>query len=162
MQSFGRGWNLALTTVNPPTFKVSSTFSKVVESKGKAFGRPAHRAKLLSCKKSAGGETKQSGGLFCRGEPSPGVPRRVPTRGEFTQTVHTRRKFLCPVSSSMQSFGRGWNLAPTKILFVLYTVGTALAPVRQKIPRCKAKFLHISTQKRPGLKPERFFLYCNS
>ena len=51
--------------------------------------------------KSAGGETKQSGGLFCRGEPSPGVPRRVPTRGEFTQTVHTRRKFLCPVSSSM-------------------------------------------------------------
>ena len=31
---------------------------------------------------SAGGEQKYSGGIFLCGEPSPGVPRRVPTRGE--------------------------------------------------------------------------------
>ena len=44
---------------------------------------------------SAGGEAKQSGGLFCRGEPSPGVPRaRAGVQRIVTFTLF--RKQPCP------------------------------------------------------------------
>ena len=46
--------------------KVSSTFSKVVESRGKASGRPPQRAELSLC------SYKRRRGS--KGEPSPGVP----------------------------------------------------------------------------------------
>ena len=46
---------------------------RLAGSKGRALGRPPQRAKSLTMK-GAGGEVKQSGGLFDRGEPSPGVP----------------------------------------------------------------------------------------
>ncbi|MGN0636488.1 MAG: hypothetical protein ACI4I5_09730, partial [Acutalibacteraceae bacterium] len=48
-------------------------FQRLADSKGGAFGRRPQSAKSEQ-QKSAGGEPKQSGGLFWRGEPSPGVP----------------------------------------------------------------------------------------
>ena len=44
---------------------------------------------------SAGGEQKYSGGIFLCGEPSPGVPRRVPTRGESRR----QRDFILMLSA---------------------------------------------------------------
>ena len=67
--------------------------------------------------------------------------------------IHFFRKQLCYPFA-----GEGGTSPLQNVIRITQSVGTALAPVRQKIPRCKAKFLHLSTQKRPGLKPERFFL----
>ena len=131
MQSFGRGWNLAPTTVNQPTFKVSSTFSKVVESKGKAFGRPAHRAKLLSCKKAQEGRQNSPADCFGVGNPRRGFPgacqravnsRRQCTQGESSfaryplQCNHSGEGGTSPLQQQMHQylkfrppFQRWWN-----------------------------------------------------
>ena len=162
MQSFGRGWNLAPTTANAPIFKVSSTFSKVVESKGKAFGRPAHRAKFFLCKKAQEGRQNSPADCFVVGNPRRGFPgacqRAVNSRRQYTQCESSFARYPLQCNHS----GEGGTSPLQNVIRITQSVGTALAPVRQKIPRCKAKFLHLSTQKRPGLKPERFFLYCNS
>ena len=86
MQSFGRGWNLAPTTANQPTFKVSSTFLKVVESKGKAFGRSAHGAKFFSVTKAQEGRRNSPGDCFGVGNPRRGFPgacQRAVNRGFY-------------------------------------------------------------------------------
>ena len=164
MQSFGRGWNLAPTTANQPTFKVSSTFLKVVESKGKAFGRPAHRAKFFLCKKAQEGRQNSPADCFVVGNPRRGFPgacqRAVNSRRQCTQGESSFARY--PLRCNCNHSGEGGTSPLQNVIRITQSVGTALAPVRQKIPRCKAKFLHLSTQKRPGLKPERFFLYCNS
>ena len=111
MQSFGRGWNLAPTTANQPTFKVSSTFSKVVESKGKAFGRPAHRAKFFfTRKRRRGGETVRRTvlpwGTLAGGSPvPPGTPNssrkfaRVLLISPDISFVNAFVNRACPVSA---------------------------------------------------------------
>ena len=97
MQSFGRGWNLAPTTANAPIFKVSSTFSKVVESKGKAFGRPAHRAKFFLCKKAQEGRQNSPADCFVVGNPRRGFPgacQRAVNRGAVPPGTPNRGFYL--------------------------------------------------------------------
>ena len=49
--------------------------------------------------RSAGGETKQSGGLFWRGEPSPGVPRCRRAHTEFAQIARFYLDSFSPVTT---------------------------------------------------------------
>ena len=116
MQSFGRGWNLAPTTANAPIFKVSSTFSKVVESKGKAFGRPAHRAKFFLCKKAQEGRQNSPADCFVVGNPRRGFPgacqRAVNSRRQCTQGESSFARY--PLRCNCNHSGEGRNLAPTK------------------------------------------------
>ena len=63
--------------------------------------------------KSAGGEAKQSGGLFWRGEPSPGVPLRVPTRGESRLLLCNKNSLVLPKSAKIKLCGRARSPAPT-------------------------------------------------
>ena len=104
MQSFGRGWNLAPTTANQPTFKVSSTFSKVVESKGNAFGRPAHRAKFFLCKKAQEGRQNSPADCFVVGNPRRGFPgacQRAANRGAGCRTAN--RGFYLVLKTAVSS-----------------------------------------------------------
>ena len=64
---------MSLQTVCPKV-KFRPPFQRRWNPKVKPLVAPRTERNSFPCK-SAGGETKQSGGLFRRGEPSPGVPR---------------------------------------------------------------------------------------
>ena len=72
---------------------------------------------LFLCK-SAGGEAKQSGGLFWRGEPSPGVPRHAPAVRAAARRIAAFtfcEKQPCPPDISCDKTLRaGMNPAPTQ------------------------------------------------
>ena len=51
--------------------------------------------------KSAGGETKQSGGLFWRGEPSPGVPRCALAHNKSRLFLGTETSLVLPKSATI-------------------------------------------------------------
>ena len=68
--------------------KVSSTFSKVVESRGKASGRPPQRAESPLCS-----QKRRRGS---KGEPSPGVPPFICSLGLYV-CADTLGGGRCPV-----------------------------------------------------------------
>ena len=149
MQSFGRGWNLAPTTANAPTFKVSSTFSKVVESKGKAFGRPAHRAKFFLCKKAQEGSQNSPADCFGVGNPRrgfPGARQRAVNRGAGCRTAN--RGFHFAWETAFSSRHRPCcNLAPTTANAPIFKVSSTFSKVVESKgkafgrPAHRAKFL---------------------
>ena len=147
MQSFGRGWNLAPTTANQPTFKVSSTFLKVVESKGKAFGRPAHRAKFFLCKKAQEGRQNSPADCFAVGNPRRGFPEsRI--QCDF---IYISLPGNCFVQSVGTALGARWRKANRGFYFVLKTALSSrhrLCAIRRdspwRAPACKSPFRKIA------------------
>ena len=100
---------MSLQTVCPKV-KFRPPFQRRQNPKTASLVAPRTERNSFPCK-SAGGETKQSGGLFWRGEPSPGVPLRVPTRGESRLLLGNKNSLVLPTSAWIKSC-RGGSLCP--------------------------------------------------
>ena len=90
-----QGQVLFLQKINMQTPKFSPAFFKRRRNPKAAPLVALRTGRNSFLQGSAGGEAKQSGGLFCRGEPSPGVPRaRAGVQRLVTFTLF--RKQPCP------------------------------------------------------------------
>ena len=87
-----------------------------MESKGKAFGRPAHRAKFFLCKKAQEGRQNSPADCFVVRNPRRGFPgacqRAVNSRRQCTQGESSFARY--PLRCNCNHSGEGRNLAPTK------------------------------------------------
>src|SRR5699024_7051431 len=107
----GKKSGMSLQTVCPKV-KFRPPFQRRWNPKVKPLVAPRTERNSFPCK-SAGGETKQSGGLFWRGEPSPGVPRCALAHNKSRLLLGTENSLVLPKSAKIKLCGRARSPAPT-------------------------------------------------
>ena len=95
-----------------PKVKFRPPFQRRQIPKTASLVAPRTERNSFPCK-SAGGEPKQSGGLFWRGEPSPGVPRCALAHNKSRLLLGTENSLVLPKSAKIKLCGRARSPAPT-------------------------------------------------
>ena len=100
---------MSLQTVCPKV-KFRPPFQRRWNPKVKPLVAPRTERNSFPSQKRRRGQ-KYSGGMILRGEPSPGVPLRVPTRGESRLLLGNKNSLVLPTSAWIKSC-RGGSLCP--------------------------------------------------